>query len=150
MFRLGADVLGTFGELHPSLLEALDVSGPLVAFELVLDRVPEPKAKPTKVKPLLELSPFQPVKRDFAFLVGREVAAADVLKAAQGVDKKLITDVSVFDVYEGAGVAEDKKSVAIEVTLQPRERTLTDVEIEAVAAKIVADVSKKTGAALRG
>ena len=107
-------------------------------------------AKPTKVKPLLDLSPFQPVKRDFAFLVGREVAAADVLKAAQGVDKKLITDVSVFDVYEGAGVAEDKKSVAIEVTLQPRERTLTDVEIEAVAAKIVADVSKKTGAALRG
>ncbi len=149
-FRLGPNVLGTFGELHPSLLEALDVSGPLVAFELVLDRVPEPKAKPTKVKPLLELSAFQPVKRDFAFLVGREVAAADVLKAAQGVDKKLITDVSVFDVYEGAGVADDKKSVAIEVTLQPRERTLTDVEIEAVAAKIVADVSKKTGAALRG
>ncbi|WP_029003630.1 phenylalanine--tRNA ligase subunit beta [Azorhizobium doebereinerae] len=149
VFRLGPNVIGTFGELHPSVLEALDVSGPIVAFELTLDRVPEPKAKPTKVKPLLDLSAFQPVKRDFAFLVDRSVAAADILKAAQGVDRKLVTEVNVFDLYEGAGMGEDKKSVAIEVTLQPRERTLTDVEIEAVAGKIVAEVTKKTGAALR-
>lgn len=150
VFRLGPNVIGTFGELHPSVLEALDVAGPVVAFEITLDRIPEPKAKPTKVKPLLDLSAFQPVKRDFAFVVDRAVAAGDIVKAAQGVDKKLITEVNVFDLYEGAGVGEEKKSVAIEVTLQPRERTLTDAEIEAVAGKIVADVTKKTGATLRG
>lgn len=148
-FRLGPNVIGVFGELHPSVLEALDASGPLVAFELTLDRVPEPKAKATKVKPLIDLSAFQPVRRDFAFIVDRTVGAADILKAAQGVDKKLITGASVFDVYEGAGIDVAKKSVAIEVTLQPRERTLTDVEIEAVAGKIVAEVAKKTGATLR-
>ena len=148
-FRLGPNVIGVFGELHPSVLEALDVSGPLVAFELTLDRVPEPKAKATKVKPLIDLSAFQPVRRDFAFIVDRTVGAADILKAAQGVDKKLITGASVFDVYEGAGIEAAKKSVAIEVTLQPRERTLTDAEIETVAGKIVAEVTKKTGATLR-
>ncbi|MFG1361322.1 phenylalanine--tRNA ligase subunit beta [Xanthobacter pseudotagetidis] len=147
--RLGSNAFAHFGEVHPAVLEALDVSGPLVAFEITLDKIPEPKAKATRVKPPLELSAFQPVKRDFAFLVGREVAAADILKAAQGVDRKLVTGVGVFDLYEGKGIDPDKKSVAVEVTLQPRERTLTDEEIEAVAGRIVAEVAKKTGAVLR-
>ncbi|WP_238123647.1 MULTISPECIES: phenylalanine--tRNA ligase subunit beta [unclassified Xanthobacter] len=147
--RLGSNAMAHFGELHPAVLEALDVDGPLVGFEIVLDKIPEPKAKPTKVKPQIDLSAFHPVQRDFAFLVGRQVPAADILKAAQGVDKKLVTAVGVFDVYEGKGIDPDKKSVAVEVTLQPRERTLTDKEIEEVAAKIVAEVTKKTGATLR-
>ncbi|MBB3773254.1 phenylalanyl-tRNA synthetase beta chain [Angulomicrobium tetraedrale] len=149
-FRLGANVIGHFGELHPSVLEALDADGPVVGFEVLLDRVPEPKVKATRVKPLLELSAFQPVERDFAFVVPRSVAAGDIVKAAAGVDRKLITAVNVFDVYEGPGVDADAKSVALSVALQPREKTLTDAEIEAVAAKIVAEVSKKTGATLRG
>jgi phenylalanyl-tRNA synthetase beta chain len=149
-FRLGPNVIGHFGEFHPAVLEALDVEGPLVGFEIVLDRIPEPKAKATRVKPLLELSAFQPVERDFAFVVPRSVAAGDMVKAAAGVDRKLITAVNVFDVYEGVGIDDDKKSIALEVTLQPREKTLTDVEIEAVAAKIVAEVVKRTGATLRG
>jgi phenylalanyl-tRNA synthetase beta chain len=99
---------------------------------------------------VLELSPFQPVSRDFAFIVGRAVKAGDIVRAAQGADKKLITDVAVFDVYEGKGVDEGSKSIAIAVTIQPREKTLTDQEIEAVAARIVADVTKKTGGTLRG
>jgi phenylalanyl-tRNA synthetase beta chain len=99
---------------------------------------------------MLELSPFQPVSRDFAFIVDRGVRAGDIVRAAQGADRKLIADVTVFDVYEGKGIEESKKSVAIAVTLQPREKTLTDQEIEAVAAKIVADVAKKTGGVLRG
>ncbi|TCT05662.1 phenylalanine--tRNA ligase subunit beta [Aquabacter spiritensis] len=148
-FRLGPNVIGTFGEIHPAILEALDATGPLVAFELILDRIPEPKAKPTKVKPPLDLSAFQPVRRDFAFVVGQEVGAADILRAAMGVDRKLIADATVFDLYQGPGIAAEKKSVAIEVVLQPRERTLTDAEIEAVAAKVVAEVAKKTGATLR-
>ncbi|MBS9477120.1 phenylalanine--tRNA ligase subunit beta [Ancylobacter radicis] len=149
-FRLGPNAIGHFGELHPSVLEALDADGPLVGFELLIDRIPEPKAKATRVKPLLDLAAFQPVERDFAFVVARSVAAGDIVKAAAGVDRKLITAVNVFDVYEGPGIEADKKSVALSVTLQPREKTLTDAEIEAVAARIVADVAKKTGATLRG
>ncbi|RTL53893.1 MAG: phenylalanine--tRNA ligase subunit beta [Bradyrhizobiaceae bacterium] len=143
------NVLGYFGELHPRTLEALKADGPLVAFEIILERIPDAKAKPTRAKPLLELSAFQPVSRDFAFVVDRAVKAGDIIRAAQGVDKKLITGVTVFDVYEGKGVEDGKKSVAIAVTLQPREKTLTDQEIEAVAAKIVAEVGKKTGGVLR-
>jgi phenylalanyl-tRNA synthetase beta chain len=142
-------VLGHFGELHPEVLEALDAKGPLVAFEVILERIPEPKAKATRAKPLLELSPFQPVERDFAFVVDRAVKAGDVVKAAQGADRRLITGVNVFDVYEGAGIEPGKKSIAIAVTIQPRERTMTDEEIEALAAKIVAEVVKKTGGVLR-
>jgi phenylalanyl-tRNA synthetase beta chain len=143
-------VLGHFGELHPRALDALKAEGPLVAFEVILERIPEAKAKPTRAKPALELSPFQPVSRDFAFIVGRAVKAGDIVRAAQSADKKLIAGVTVFDVYEGKGIDPDKKSVAIAVTLQPRDRTLTDQEIDAVAAKIVAEVTKKTGGVLRG
>jgi phenylalanyl-tRNA synthetase beta chain len=143
-------VVGAFGEVHPKVLRALDVKGPLVAFEITLDVLPPPKARPTKVKPKLVLSEFQPVTRDFAFVVGRDVAAGDILKAAQGAERQLIAGIAVFDVYEGAGIDPDKKSVAIAVTLQPTQKTLTDAEIDAVSGKIVAEVGKKTGATLRG
>jgi phenylalanyl-tRNA synthetase beta chain len=144
------NVVGAFGEVHPKVLKALDLKGPLVAFELNLDALPPPKAKPTKMKPKLNLPDFQPLTRDFAFVVGRDVAAGDIVKAAQGAERQLIVGVDVFDIYEGTGIDPHKKSVAIAVTLQPTEKTLTDVEIEAVSAKIVGEVSKKTGAVLRG
>lgn len=144
------NVLGHFGELHPRMLAALGAEGPIAAFEVILDKIPEPKAKPTKAKPVLDLSPFQPVTRDFAFIVGRDVKAGDIVRAAQNTDKKLITAVDVFDVYEGKGIDPDKKSIAIAVTLQPREKTMTDEEIEAMAKKIVAEVTKRTGGTLRG
>ena len=143
------NILGHFGELHPRVLETLRADGPLMAFEVILDRVPAARQKPTRAKPLLELSPFQPVSRDFAFIVDRKVRAGDIVRAAEGADKKLITEVTVFDVYEGKGIEETKKSIAIAVTMQPRERTMTDEEIDAVAAKIVAEVIKKTGGVLR-
>jgi phenylalanyl-tRNA synthetase beta chain len=144
------NVLGYFGELHPRILEQLGADGPMIAFEVILDRIPDAKKKATRAKPVLELSAFQPVSRDFAFIVDRAVKAGDIARAAQGVDRKLISDVSVFDVYEGKGINEAKKSIAIAVTLQPREKTLTDQEIDAVAARIVAEVTKKTGGTLRG
>lgn len=144
------NVLGYFGELHPRTLEALGAEGPLAGFEVILDRIPDAKAKPTRAKPLLDLSAFQPVSRDFAFIVDRGVKAGDMVRAAQGVDRKLITAVDVFDLYEGKGIEDGKKSIAIAVTLQPREKTLTDQEIDAVAAKIVTEVTKKTGGVLRG
>src|SRR5260370_26378984 len=144
------NVLGYFGELHPRALDMLRADGPLMAFEVILDRIPDAKQKPTRARPVLELSPFQPVSRDFAFIVDRAVQAADIVRAAQGAGKKLVTDVTVFDVYEGKGIEDGKKSIAIAVTIQPREKTLTDQEIEAVAAKIVDEVAKRTGGVLRG
>ncbi len=144
------NVLGYFGELHPSALEKLDAEGPLVAFEVILEKIPEPKAKPTRAKPALDLSAFQPVERDFAFVVDHNVKAADLVRAALGADRKLISGVSVFDVYEGTGIEPGKKSIAIAVTLQPRDKTMTDAEIDALAAKIVAEVGKRTGGVLRG
>ncbi len=143
------NVLGSFGELHPRTLQQLGADGPVIAFEVILDRIPDAKQKPTRARPALELSAFQPVSRDFAFIVDRTVKAGDILRAAQGVDRKLITGVTVFDVYEGKGIDEAKKSVAIAVTIQPREKTMTDQEIDAVAARIVAEVNKKTGGVLR-
>jgi phenylalanyl-tRNA synthetase beta chain len=143
------NVLGYFGEVHPRTLEALRADGPLMAFEVILERIPQAKPRPTRARPPLELSPFQPVSRDFAFIVDRGVKAGDIVRVAQGVDKKLITDVGVFDVYEGKGIDEGKKSIAIAVTMQPREKTMTDEEIEAVAAKIVAEVVRRTGGTLR-
>jgi phenylalanyl-tRNA synthetase beta chain len=148
--RLGPIVLGHFGELHPATLKALDVEGPLAACEVILDAVPAQKPRPTKAKPALKLPELMAVSRDFAFLVDRGVAAADLLKAAAGADKVLVERVAVFDVYEGKGVPEGAKSVAIEVVLQPRERTLTDAEIDAVGKRVVEAVAKATGATLRG
>jgi phenylalanyl-tRNA synthetase beta chain len=143
------NILGHFGELHPAALEALDAKGPLVGFEVILERIPEPKARATRAKAVLELSPFQPVERDFAFVVEANVKAADLVRAAASADRKLIGSVTVFDVYEGKGIAAGKKSIAIAVTIQPREKTMTDAEIEALAAKIVGEVNKRTGGVLR-
>ena len=119
-------VVGWFGQLHPSACEALDAEGPIVAFEITLDAIPAPKAKPTKTKPKLIRSDFMPVERDLAFVVGETVSAGDILKAAESAERSLVARVGVFDVYRGEGVAEGAKSIAIHVTLQPRERTLTD------------------------
>ena len=144
------NVIGAFGEIHPRHLEAIGAEGPVAGFELLLNDIPAPKLRSTKTKPKLELSEFMPVQRDFAFLTDRTVKAADILKAAASADRALVADAGVFDVYEGKGIPEGKKSVAISVTLQPREKTLTEAEIDAAAGKIVAEVAKKTGASLRG
>ncbi|TCR90728.1 phenylalanine--tRNA ligase subunit beta [Rhizobium sp. BK376] len=142
-------VLGYFGEFHPKTLDALDVSGALCGFEVFIDAMAEPKKKATRTKPALELSPFQAVKRDFAFVVDKSVEAGAIIRAATSADRKLISGVNVFDIFEGASLGEDKKSVAIEVQIQPAERTLTDEDFEALTQKIVANVTKTTGGVLR-
>lgn len=147
--KLGNKPVAYFGELHPATLSALDVKGPVVAFELFLEALPPQKAKATKAKPALKLSPFQPLERDFAFVLDASVAADAVTRAARNADKALVADVAVFDLYEGPNVGEGKKSIAITATLQPTEKTLTDEEIEAVAKKIVDAVVKATGGVLR-
>ncbi|HXP12341.1 MAG TPA: phenylalanine--tRNA ligase subunit beta, partial [Stellaceae bacterium] len=146
--RQGPKLLANFGEIHPGLLLALDTKGPVAGFEVFLDAVPEPRSK-AKARKLLRLSPFQPVSRDFAFVVDAALPAETLLKAARGVDKKLVSDVRLFDLYQGKGLPEGKKSLAITVTLQPEDATLTDAEIEAFSAKLVAAVEKATGGSLR-
>lgn len=150
--RLGPKtILANFGELHPRILQAMDIRGPLVAFEVFLDRVPQPRAKTVgRTKPALKLSELQAVERDFAFIVDRSVAADTLLKAVRGADKALISKVSVFDVFTGAGIPEGKTSLALTVRLEPQQQTLTDAEIEAVSKKIVAAAEKACGATLRG
>ncbi len=141
--------LAWFGEVHPRVLAAMDVKGPLVAFEVVLNNIPQPKRKAT-ARPALNASGLQAVTRDFAFVVDADVAAEKLLRAAKGADKALISEVSLFDVFAGESLGKGKKSLAIEVTLQPREKTLTDEDIETLAAKVVAQVEKATGGVLRG
>ncbi|HEX3883206.1 MAG TPA: phenylalanine--tRNA ligase subunit beta [Stellaceae bacterium] len=148
VLRLGPTVLGHFGELHPDILEAFDVRGPVAAFEIFLDAVPAARAG--RARPPLRLSVFQPVERDFAFIVDHAVPAETLLRAARGVDRKLVTEIRLFDLYEGAGLPDGKKSLAIAVTLQPQDATLTDAEIEAFSQKLVAAVEKATGGVLRG
>jgi phenylalanyl-tRNA synthetase beta chain len=143
---LGPKLLAYFGELHPKVLAALDVKGPASAFEIFLDFIPESKSKG---KASFAPSPYQAVERDFAFVVEAKVTAEEIVRAAKGAERALIETVSVFDVYEGKGVPEGKKSIAIAIRLQPNDRTLTDAEIDAIGQKIVAAVAKATGATLR-
>jgi len=152
--RLGVKTMAVFGEIHPRTLAAIGVDAPALAFEIFVDALPAPRAvkdgKAARAKPPLEKLDQMPLTRDFAFVVEDKVAAADLVRAAFGADKALISDVALFDVYRGERVASGKKSLAIEVTLQPREKTLTDAEIEAVSARIVSAVMKTTGGVLRG
>ncbi len=148
--QLGPKItVGFFGELHPKTLDAMGASGPLAVFEIILDDLRPPKAKSTKARAKLDLPDLMPVERDFAFLTPERVPAADILKAVQAADRNLVAAATVFDVYRGVGIPEGQKSVAVAVTLQPRERTMTDADLEAVSARIEAEVVRKTGAVLR-
>ena len=149
VLKLGNQVLAAFGELHPGVLTALDVKGPMVACEVFLERIPQPKKKAGTARPLLKASPFQPVERDFAFVVDSGVTAESLLRAVRGAERELISDVGLFDVYEGPHLGEGKKSLAVAVTLQPKDATLTDEQIEGVSKKIVAAVEKACGGRLR-
>ena len=146
VFQGPKNALGVFGELHPTTILGMDLPSPTVAFEIYLDAIQEPKRKK---KALPDLPAFQPVKRDFAFVVDTAVPAETLVKAARGAERPLIVGVALFDVYEGEKMEPGRKSLAIEVTFQPRERTLTDAEIEAACAKVVAAVAKATGGVLR-
>jgi phenylalanyl-tRNA synthetase beta chain len=148
VLRLGPTVLGTFGELHPETLDAFAVKGPVAAFEVMIEAVPLPRG--ARARPLLKLSVFQPVERDFAFVVDRDVPAETLLRAARGVDRKLVTDIRLFDLYEGKGLPDGKKSLAIAVALQPQDATLTDAEIDAFSQRLVVAIEKATGGVLRG
>ena len=148
--KLGNKIIAVFGELHPKVLAEMGLSVPVVGFEVFLDQVPLPKTKPTKARPALKASAFQPLERDFAFVVDAAVNADALVRAAKGADKALITEVRVFDLYEGPGVEAGKKSIALSVLLQPIAKTLTDQDIEVLSKQVVDAVVKATGGQLRG
>ncbi len=148
VLKLGKTVLGVFGELHPSILKKWDLKTPVMAFEVHLDNIPAQKAKKSTAKPKLEKSDFQASTRDFAFIIDAKVAASDILKAAN-VDKILVRDVDLFDVYQGKNIDADKKSIAISIKIQPNDRTLTESELEDLSKKVIAAV-EKLGGVLRG
>ena len=151
VIKLGPKVvLGTFGEFHPRALDRLGVDGPVCGFEIDLDAIPEPKRKATRTKTPLAISRLQAVHRDFAFVVDSDKPASAITAAVQGADKKLIVGVNVFDIFEGASLGEGKKSVAVEVEIQPTEKTLTDADLEELAKRVVDNVGQKTGGVLRG
>jgi phenylalanyl-tRNA synthetase beta chain len=146
LITLGGKIqLGVFGELHPSIVKEYDLTGGAVGFELNLMNIPEARKK---AKPALVLNELQPISRDFAFTMKRDVSADALIKAAMNADKALITQAEVFDVYMGKGMAENEKSIAIRLRIEPRERTLTDAEIQAIGTKVV-DAAKAIGAVLR-
>ena len=147
--RLGKVVIGHFGELHPETIKAFDLKGTAVSCELFVDRIPLPKEKGT-ARPHFVLPTLQPLSRDFAFVVDEETPAEKVIRAVQGADRALIIGVSLFDDYRGKGLEAGKKSLALSVTLQPSDKTLTDKDIEAISQKIIYAVTKATGAVLRG
>jgi phenylalanyl-tRNA synthetase beta chain len=149
--RLGPkNILAAFGEIHPRILDRLDVTGPLIGFEVYLQNAPQPKTKASRNRDKLLVSDLPSVQRDFAFVVDAATTADAVVRAAKGADKTFIGEVNVFDIYTGTGIEDGKKSVAITARLEPKDATLTDPEIETIAAKIVAAVVKATGAVLRG
>jgi phenylalanyl-tRNA synthetase beta chain len=148
VLRLGRNIIAEFGEIHPRVLKALDVEGRVLAFEITLDAIPAARKKALKARPALALSDLMPVRRDFAFLAPDTLAAGDLLRAVRGADKALIADAALFDRYAGQGVPEGHVSLAVEVTLQPIDKTLTDAEIDAASKAIIA-AAEKAGARLR-
>jgi phenylalanyl-tRNA synthetase beta chain len=147
--RLGKNVLAYFGELHPAILKKMDIKTNVMAFEVFLENIPLPRDGKSKAKKKLELSSLQAVEKDLAFVSNKSVSAVSIATAAKTADRENIADVRIFDVYEGENLPEDKKSIALTVTFQPKEKSYTDAELEALMNKVIAEVGKKTGAVLR-
>jgi phenylalanyl-tRNA synthetase beta chain len=146
-FKIGKQVVGYCGELHPSVLELVDIKENLVAFEVITESLPTPKSK--TAKPKLELSDLQSINRDFAFIVNKEVLAGDICQNVISVDKKLIEKVDVFDVYAGKGIEEGKKSIALSVKIQPKNENLNEEQINTLAQAIIGKIEQTTGGSLR-
>ena len=147
--RLGANVIAYFGEIHPAVLKQFGLKGRVVAFEVLLDNIPQPRGAQGKAKKKLELSQFQPVDKDMAFIVDKAVHADDLIAAAKNADKRYISDVRIFDVYEGENLPQDKKSVALSLTFQPIETTFSDQDIETLMKKVEQAEKAKCNAVLR-
>ena len=150
VIRLGPkNIMAYFGEIHPTILKKMNVKGPMVGFEIMIGNIPLPRSQSGNSRGPLKVSDYQSVERDFAFVVDKSMPAERLIKVVSSVNKKLIDNISIFDVYQGAGVDDDKKSIAINVKLQPFDKTMTDEEIEAFSKQVIDAVSGKIGGTLR-
>lgn len=147
--RLGKNVLAYFGEIHPGVLKKFGIKQRVMAFEVILSNIPLPRSSNDKAKKKLELSAFQPVGKDLAFVVDKTVPAVNLMTAAKTADREFIADVRVFDVYEGENLPEGKKSIALALTFQPKDKTFTDQDIENLMNKVIQEMKKKCNAELR-
>ncbi|MDR3325901.1 MAG: phenylalanine--tRNA ligase subunit beta [Rhodospirillaceae bacterium] len=147
--KLGSNIIAVFGEIHPRILDSLDIKELVVGFELYIDALPSLRTRTNKNRTLLKISPLQAIERDFAFVVDNSVSADAVIRAAKSVDKALISDIILFDLYKDSSIGNDKKSLGIQVTIQPTKKTLTEIEIEEIATRINNAVNKATGGMLR-
>ncbi len=150
VLRLGKNIIAQFGEIHPAILEEMGAKNTVVGFEVFLENIPAKRNKNGAAKPLLKLSPFQPLSRDFAFIVKDDVNANDVIRAAKSADKKLITKAEIFDIYTGKGIDDGHKSLALNITIQPIEATLTDEQLEEIMNNVIDAIANKCGGVLRG
>ena len=149
ILRLGKNIIAQFGEIHPAILEEMDIKDNVVGFEVFIENIPQPRKKGT-AKPLLKLSPFQPVSKDFAFVVKDDIKAEDVVRAAKSADKKLISTAEIFDIYTGKGIDDGYKSLALNIEIQPTDSTLTEEQLEEVMNNVIDNVANKCGGILRG
>ena len=145
---LGKEVIGTFGMVHPEILDAFDIKGPVAAFDCNINAIPLPRRKNVS-RALLKLSSFQPVERDFAFVLDVHVSAAKLLRAVRAAAKDRMSNISIFDVYEGAEIEPGKKSIAVKIKLTPGEATFTEAEIQKISADIILSVKKQCAGILR-
>jgi len=142
--------LAYFGEIHPSIIKKLDLrTDSVLGFEIFLDIVPEARKKIREVKPQFIVSDYQKVVRDFAFVIDEKYSSGQIINLVKKIDKGLISDVKIFDIYHGDNISSGKKSIAFNVTLEPKDKTLSENDIEQVSKKIISKIQESTGATLR-
>ena len=143
-------VAALFGELHPNILKKIDIkTEALLGFEIFLDNLKLPKKSLNNLKKKFTVSDYQKSERDFAFIVDKNLSSQDLIKTISSINKNLISNIRIFDVYEGDNIPSDKKSIAINVTIQSNEKTLNDTDLENINKLIIKTVENKTGAKIR-
>ena len=142
--------LAYFGEIHPSIIRKLDLrTDNILGFEIFLDNIPESRKKIRETKPQFLVSDYQKVVRDFAFVIDEKYSSGEIISLVKKIDKELIKNVKIFDVYQGENIGDGKKSIAFNVILEPRDKTLSDNDIDQISKKIISAVQESTGATLR-
>ena len=142
--------LAYFGEIHPSIIKKLDLrTDNVLGFEIFLDNIPESQKKIREAKPQFIVSDYQKVVRDFAFVIDEKYSSGEIINLVKKIDKELIKNVKIFDVYQGENITSGKKSIAFNVTLEPKDKTLSEKDIDQVSKKIISIVQETTGATLR-
>ena len=142
--------LAYFGEIHPSIIKKMDLKvESILGFEIFFDNIPALRKKVRETKPQLIISDYQKVVRDFAFVIEEKYSSGEIIKLVQGIDKELIKTVKIFDVYQGDNIEGGKKSIAFNVTLEPKDKTLSEKDIEEISKQIISIVQSTTGATLR-